>query len=155
MAVKPIPGGFHSVTPALVVHDGKAALEFYGKAFGAEELFRMPMGDRIGHAEMKIGDSVIMLSDEWPDMNITGPKSRGGTTVSLAIYLANVDEAFTRAIDAGGTVERPVENQFYGDRSGTLIDPFGHRWTIATHIEDVTPDEMNRRMAEYVKTKAG
>lgn len=155
MAVKSIPDGYHSVTPALVVHDGNAALEFYKRAFGAEELFRMPMGDKVGHAEIKIRDSIVMLSDEWRDMNITGPKSRGGTTVGLMIYVENVDDAFKRAIEAGATVERPVENQFYGDRAGTLIDPFGHRWTIATHIEDVTPEEMNRRMADWTKAHAG
>lgn len=154
MAVKPIPDGYHSVTPGLVVHDGARALEFYKKAFGAEELFRMPMGDKIGHAEIKIGNSIVMLSDEWSDMGLVGPKNRGGTTVSLMIYVDGVDAAFKRAVDAGGTVEKPVQNEFYGDRSGTLIDPFGHRWTLATHVEDVPPEEMSRRMDEWVKAKA-
>jgi PhnB protein len=154
MAVKPIPDGYHSVTPGLVVHEGARALEFYKKAFGAEELFRMPMGDKIGHAEIKIGNSIVMLSDEWPDMGLVAPKNRGGTTVSLMIYVEGVDGAFTRAIDAGGTVEKPVQNEFYGDRSGTLIDPFGHRWTLATHVEDVPPEEMSRRMDEWVKAHA-
>jgi PhnB protein len=155
MKPKPIPDGYHSVTPAVVVHDGARALDFYQKAFGAAELMRMPMGDKVGHAEIRIGDSIVMLSDEFPDMGIMGPRTRGGTTVSLLIYVEAVDSAFKRAIDAGGTVERPVEDQFYGDRSGTLIDPFGHRWTIATHIEDVEPEEMNRRMDEWTKAQAG
>lgn len=155
MKPKPIPEGYHSVTPAVIVHDGAGALDFYKKAFGAEEVLRMPMGDKIGHAEIKIGDSIVMLSDEWPDMGFLGPRTRGGTTVSLMIYVEDVDSAFKRAVDAGGTAERPVENQFYGDRSGTLIDPFGHRWTISTHIEDVEPAEMNRRMEEWTKAHAG
>ena len=154
MAVKPIPTGFHSVTPGMIVHDAAAALEFYKKAFGAEELLRMPMGDKIGHAEIKIGDSIVMLSDEWPDMGMLSPKARGGTTASLMIYVEDVDSAFKRAVDAGGTVERAVQNEFYGDRTGTLRDPFGHRWLLSTHIEDVSPEEMNRRMDEWVKTQA-
>ena len=155
MKPKPIPEGYHSVTPAVIVHDGAGALDFYKKAFGAEEVLRMPMGDKIGHAEIKIGDSIVMLSDEWPDMGFLGPRTRGGTTVSLMIYVEDADSAFKRAVDAGGTAERPVENQFYGDRSGTLIDPFGHRWTISTHIEDVEPEEMTRRMEEWTKAHAG
>lgn len=153
MAVKPIPDGYHSVTPALVVHDGARALEFYKKAFGAEELFRMPMGDKIGHAEITIGNSIVMVSDEWPDMGLVGPKNRGGISVSLMIYVEAVDAAFERAVDAGATVEKPVRNEFYGDRSGTVIDPFGHRWTLATHVEDVTPEEMSRRMDEWVRAQ--
>ena len=153
MAVKPVPDGYHSVTPGLVVHDGARALEFYKKAFGAEELFRMPMGDKIGHAEIKIGNSIVMLSDEWPDMGLLGPKNRGCTTVSLMIYVDGVDAAFKRAVDAGGTVEKPVQNEFYGDRSGTMIDPFGHRWTLATHVEDVLPEEMSRRMDDWVRAQ--
>jgi len=155
MKPKPIPEGYHSVTPAVIVHDGAGALDFYKKAFGAEEVLRMPMGDKIGHAEIKIGDSIVMLSDEWPSMGFLGPRTRGGTTVSLMIYVEDADSAFKRAVDAGGTAERPVENQFYGDRSGTLIDPFGHRWTISTHIEDVEPEEMTRRMEEWTKAHAG
>jgi PhnB protein len=155
MAVKPIPEGYHSITPYLVVHEAGRAIEFYRKAFGAEELFRMPMGNKIGHAEIRIGDSIIMLSDEWPDRGLLGPKARGGATSSLLVYVANVDDVFKRAVDAGGTQERAVQNEFYGDRTGTLIDPFGHRWTVSTHIEDVTPDEMNRRMQEMSKTQVG
>jgi PhnB protein len=155
MSVKPIPDGYHSVTPYLIVDDAAAALDFYRKAFGAEECLRMPMGEKIGHAEISIGDSRVMLSDEWPVMGLLGPKMRGGATASLMIYLDSVDSAFERAIKAGATVERPVENQFYGDRSGTLIDPFGHRWTLSTHVEDVTPEEMERRMEALTKSKGG
>lgn len=148
MSVSPIPEGYSSVTPYLTLDDANAAIEFYKNAFGATELFRMPMGDRIAHAEIKIGNSHVMLSDEWPDMDMLGPKSRGGTTASLMIYLDGVDAAFDRAIAAGATAERPPEDQFWGDRMGTLVDPFGHRWSIATHVEDVAPEEMARRMSE-------
>jgi PhnB protein len=147
MAVHPIPEGYHSITPYLVVDGAAAAIDWYKRALGATEILRMPMGDRIGHAEIRIGDSVVMLSDEWPDMNLLGPKKRGGVTSSLMIYLPDVDAAFARAIEAGATEERPVADQFYGDRTGTLVDPFGHRWMISTHVEDVTPEEMDRRMA--------
>lgn len=145
--VSPIPEGYHSVTPYLAINGAAEALEYYKKAFGATEVLRMPHGDRIAHAEIKIGDSFVMLADEFPDMNHLGPKSRGGTTVSLMIYVPDVDAAFERAIAAGGTVQRPVADQFYGDRSGTLFDPFGHQWTLSTHVEDVPEDEIHRRMA--------
>lgn len=148
MNAKPIPEGYHSVTPYLIVDRGNEAVDFYKKAFGATEIMRMPAGDKLAHAEIRIGDSVIMLSDEWPDMGILSPKSRGGCTAGLMIYVEDVDSAFPRAIAAGATVDRPVENQFYGDRSGTLIDPFGHRWTLSTHVEDVSEEEMQRRMAD-------
>jgi PhnB protein len=148
MTVESIPEGYHSVTPYLVVDGAAEAIRWYGQAFGATELLRLPMpGDRIGHAEIRIGDSVVMLADEWPDMDIVGPKTRGGPTSSLMIYVEDVDSAFARAMEAGAIQERPVENQFYGDRSGTLIDPFGHRWTVSTHVEDVPEDELQRRMA--------
>lgn len=147
MSAKPIPDGYHSVTPYLIIDGAAAAIDYYKKAFGAEEVLRMPMGGKIGHAEVKIGNSHVMLADEFPEMDIRGPKSRGGATSSLMIYLEDVDSAFARAIEAGGTVDRPVEDQFYGDRSGTLIDPFGHKWTLATHVEDVPEEEMQRRMA--------
>ena len=153
MSVKPIPDGYHSVTPYIIVDGAAAALDFYRKAFGATELMRMPMGDRIGHAEIRIGDSAVMLSDEWPDMGYLGPTKRGGTTVSLMIYVEDVDSAFDRAVKAGAKVERALENQFYGDRSGTLTDPFGHKWSLATHIEDVAPDEMKRRMETWTKSQ--
>jgi PhnB protein len=114
------------------------------RALGATEVMRLPMGDKIGHAEIKIGDSHVMLSDEWPDYGKLGPKTRGGSTCGLMVYLDDVDAAFARAVAAGATVEQPVQDQFYGDRSGSVTDPFGHSWTLATHIEDVAPDEMQR-----------
>ena len=151
MAVKAIPEGYHSVTPYLIVDGAAEAIRFYEQAFGATEVLRLPMGDKIGHAEVKIGDSYVMLSDEWPDYGKLGPKSRGGSTAGLMIYLEDVDAAFERAVAAGGAVERPVEDQFYGDRSGTITDPFGHSWTLSTHVEDVPEDELHRRMAEFSK----
>lgn len=154
MSVTPVPAGYRSITPYLVMADAAAAIDYYKKVFGAAELMRMPMGNRIGHAELKIGDSVVMLSDEWPDMGIVGPKARGGTSVSLMLYTEDVDAVFDRAVKAGATAERPVKNEFYGDRAGTLLDPFGHRWTIATHVEDVSPEEMERRMAAAADAQA-
>ena len=151
MGVQAKPEGYHSVTPYLIVDGAAEAIRFYDQAFGATEVLRLPMGDKIGHAEVKIGDSHVMLSDEWPEYGKLGPKARGGGTAGLMIYLEDVDAAFERALAAGGTVERPVEDQFYGDRSGTLIDPFGHSWTLATHVEDVPEDEIQRRMAEFSK----
>ncbi|QPQ54069.1 VOC family protein [Allosphingosinicella flava] len=144
-----IPKGYHSVTPYLIIDGAEAAIDFYAEAFGAEEVFRMPMGDKIAHAEVKIGDSHVMLSDEWPDMNLLGPKNRGGATASLMIYLPDVDAAFDRAIRAGASVERPVEDQFWGDRMGTVVDPFGHRWTLSTQVREVSPDEMQAKMKEW------
>jgi PhnB protein len=146
--VKPIPEGYHSVTPYLVVDDAKAAIDFYTRAFGAREKFRMPMGDRIGHAEIIIGDSVVMLADEFPEQGHLGPKSRGGPTASLMLYVQDVDSAFRQALDAGATEQRPVENQFWGDRMGTLVDPFGHMWSLATTVEEVSPEEMQRRLQQ-------
>jgi PhnB protein len=154
MSVSHIPQGYHNVTPYLIVDGAAEAIRFYGQAFGAEEVLRMPMGDRIAHAEIKIGDSHVMLSDEWPDMGLLGPKARGGATASLMIYLEDVDAAWDRAISAGCTAERPPEDQFWGDRMGTLVDPFGHRWSLATHIEDVSDDEMQRRMAASFGSEA-
>lgn len=142
--------GYHSVTTYLTVDDAAAAIDFYKKAFGAEEVMRMPMGDKIGHADILIGDSHVMLSDEFPDMDKLGPNKRGGGTSSLMIYVEDSDAAFAKAIEAGATSVRPVEDQFYGDRSGWVKDPFGHEWTLSTHIEDVSPDEMNKRMAEMM-----
>jgi PhnB protein len=147
MAVTPVPDGYHSITPYLIVGNAAGAIEFYKNVFGATVLMTMPMGDRIGHAELKIGDSIVMLSDEWPEMGMRGPKTHGGTSVGLLLYTADVDATFERAVQAGATAERPVRNEFYGDRTGTLLDPFGHRWSIATHVEDVSPEEMQRRMA--------
>lgn len=147
MAVKPIPEGYHSVTPYLVVNDAAGAIDFYKKAFGATELFRMPYGDKIGHAEIKIGDSHVMLADENPQMGYVGPQAVTGTPFSLMIYVENVDTTYNEAIASGATEIKPLQDQFYGDRSGTLKDPYGHVWTIATHKEDVTPEEMDKRMA--------
>ena len=147
--VKPVPDGYHSLTPYLYVKGGAKALEFYAKALGAQELFRMPgPGGQIGHAEMKIGDSVFMLADEMPSCGVKSPTSLGGNGSSLMIYVPDVDASFKRAIQAGAKEVRPLTNQFYGDRSGTIVDPFGHQWTIATHVEDVPPDELERRAAE-------
>ena len=143
MAVKPIPDGYHTVTPYLIVQGAAKALDFYKKAFGATELVRMPgPGGKIMHAEVQIGDSRVMLADEFPEMDARGPQALGGTPVGLCIYVENVDALFDRAVTAGAKVLRPVVDQFYGDRSGTVADPFGHKWTIATHVEDVSPEEM-------------
>jgi PhnB protein len=149
MAAKPIPDGYHSVTPYLIVDGAAEAIRWYGEAFGATEALRLPMGDKIGHAEIRIGDSFVMLSDEWPDYGKLGPRARGGATSSLMIYVEDADAAFERAVAAGAAVEQPLTDQFYGDRSGTVTDPFGHSWTIATHVEDVPEEEMQRRMAEW------
>ena len=143
--VKPIPEGYHSLTPYLIINGAAEAMEYYKKAFGAVELFRMDHGGKIGHAEMKIGDSPFMLGDEQEQYK--GPKSLGGTPMMLMIYVDDVDAIYPQAIAAGGTEVKPLQDQFYGDRSGTLQDPFGHVWTIATHKEDVAPDEMERRLA--------
>jgi PhnB protein len=156
MAVRPVPEGYHTATPYLIIKGAARALDFYKKAFGAVELMRMdgPNG-KIGHAEIKIGDSPIMLADEFPDMGFRSPQSLGGTPVSLCLYVEDVDTRFTQAVAAGATVMRPVKDQFYGDRSGTLTDPFGHVWTIATHKEDVTPEEMSRRAEAFMKQQSG
>ena len=151
MGVKAIPEGYHNVTPYLIVDDAAEAIRFYERALGATEIFRLPMGDRIGHAEIKIGDSIVMLSDEWPDMGKLGPKARGGATSSMMVYVEDVDAAYARATAAGATAERPPEDQFWGDRMGSLVDPFGHSWSLATHVEDVAEDEMQRRMEAFSK----
>jgi PhnB protein len=145
--VKPIPEGYHSLTPYLIVEGGAKALEYYKNAFGATELFRMEHEGKIAHAEMKIGDSPFMLSDEHPEMGYKGPKSIGGSAVGLMIYVDDCDAVFKQAITAGGTEKKAIQDQFYGDRSGTLEDPFGHIWTVATHKEDVTPEEIDKRLA--------
>ena len=154
MPVSAIPEGYYSVTPYLTVDDAAAAIRFYEQAFGATEVFRMPMGDRVAHAEIRIGNSHVMLSDEFPDMGYLGPKARGGATSSLMIYVDDVDGAYRQAIDAGATQERPPEDQFWGDRMGVLVDPFGQRWSLATHVEDVPPEEMERRMSAYMAQPA-
>jgi PhnB protein len=146
MAPRPIPEGHHTATPYLIVKGAAQALEFYKKAFGARETMRFAAPDgQIGHAEIRIGDSVIMLADEHPDMGYRGPAALGGSPVSILLYVEDVDRWFERAIAAGGKVMRPVADQFYGDRTGTLIDPFGHVWSISTHVEDVSLEEMQRR----------
>ena len=155
MPVSPIPEGYHSVTPYLVMKNAAAAIEFYKEAFGAVELLRMAApGGKIGHAEIKIGDSPVMLADEYPDMGFKGPESLGGTPVSLMVYVDDVDKIYPQAIASGGKEVRPLQNQFYGDRSGTLTDPFGHVWTVSTHVEDVTEEELAKR-AEAAMKKAG
>ena len=156
MAVSHIPEGYHSVTPYLIVDGAADAIRFYEAAFGATEVLRMPMGDggKLAHAEVMIGDSHVMLADEFPDMGFLGPQKRGGATASLMVYVPDVDAAYAKAIAAGARQEREPADQFWGDRMGTLLDPFGHRWTLATHIEDVAEDEMQRRMAEAFKQPA-
>lgn len=145
--VKPIPDGYHSVTPYLAIKGAAEAIEFYKKAFGATELFRMEHEGKIGHAEIKIGDSPLMLADEHPEMGHLSPKTLGGSPVGLMIYVDDVDTIFNRAIESGAVQLKPLQDQFYGDRSGTLTDPYGHVWTVATHKEDVAPEEMEKRMA--------
>lgn len=146
--VQPIPADYPRVTPALYIDGASRAIDFYERVFGATERLRIddPAG-KVGHAELTIGDSLIMLSDEYPEMNIVGPKSVGGTTVALNVYVEDADAVFNAALRAGATSIRPVTDQFYGDRSGQFEDPFGHRWNVATHIEDVTPEEIARRAA--------
>jgi PhnB protein len=152
MAVKPIPDGYHSVTPYLIVKGAAKALDYYKQALGATELFRVDgPGGTVGHAEIKIGDSIVMLADEFPQMGFRGPEALGGSPVGLMIYVPDVDTQFAQALAAGGTVVKPLQNQFYGDRSGTIRDPFGHLWTISTHVEDVSPEEVARRAAEWAK----
>lgn len=149
MTVQPIPEGYHSLTPYLICKGAGDAIEFYRKAFNAEELMRVdgPEGT-IGHAEMQLGNSRIMLADECPAMNALAPQSPGSSGVGFCLYVEKVDEVFARAIAAGAKEQRPLQDQFYGDRSGTVEDPFGHVWTVATHMEDVVPEEMERRMQE-------
>jgi PhnB protein len=153
MAVKAIPDGYHTATPYLVVKGGAKAIEFYKVAFNATELLRLEMpNQRIGHAEIKIGDSIIMLADEFPEMGVKGPEAFGGTPVSILLYVKDVDAMTKQAVAAGAKVERPVKDQFYGDRSGVVVDPFGHKWSIATHTEDVPPAEMTRRFEAMMKS---
>jgi PhnB protein len=142
----------HEVYPYLRVHSTAEAIDFYGRAFGAEEIFRLtePSG-RIGHAEIKIGSYTVMLSDEYPERGIRGPRSLGGTTFSIHLHVANVDAAFARAVGAGAAIIRPLQDQFYGERSGTVRDPFGHEWLLGGHLETVTPEEMQRRYTAMFK----
>jgi PhnB protein len=144
--VKPIPEGYRSITAYLIVQGASKAIDYYTKAFGAKERFRMAMpGGRVGHAELEIGESVLMLADEHPEMGYFGPESEKRPPVSLLLYVEDCDDVFDRAVSGGATVIRPLENQFYGDRNGVLKDPFGHIWSIASHVEDVSPEEMEKR----------
>jgi PhnB protein len=144
---KPIPDGYHSVTPYLTLNDATGAIEFYKKAFGAKEKMRlMGPGGKIGHAEIVIGDSPVMLADESPMMGTRSPKSMGGSPISIVVYVENVDGTVKQAVSSGAKLERPIEDKFYGDRMGSVIDPYGYMWHIATHIEDVTPEEIDKRM---------
>ena len=152
MATKAIPDGYHSATPYLIVKGAANAIDYYKRAFDATELFRMAdEKGTIGHAEVRIGDSVIMLADETPGAVCHTPRSLGGSSVGMMIYVNDVDTVFKRAVEAGGKSLRPLTNQFYGDRSGTLEDPYGHVWTVATHVEDVPPAELKRRAEQAMK----
>lgn len=154
-AVKPIPDGYHSVTPYLIIKGAREAIKFYQEAFGAEEVCLLDgPGGSVMHAEIKIGDSFIMIGDEFPPMDALSPLSRGGATSSLMLYVNDVDSAFEKAVKAGCTVKLPLTNQFWGDRYGKLADPYGHQWAMATHVEDVTPEEMKKRTAEMAKQMA-
>jgi PhnB protein len=156
MAAKPIPEGYHTATPYLIVRGAAEAIDFYKRALGATELVRMPgPGGKVMHAEIKIGNSPIMLGDENPERGARGPQALGGSPVGICLYVDDVDARFGKAVAAGAKVRQPVTDQFYGDRSGTIEDPFGHVWTIATHKEDVSPDEMRKRAEAFFKQHGG
>jgi PhnB protein len=149
---KAIPDGYSGAIPNLAIKDAAKALEFYKKAFGAKEIMRMgEPGGKIGHAEIKIGEAVVMFADEFPEFGNLSPQSIGGTPVSLMLYVEDVDGFVNKAVAAGAKILRPVENQFWGDRTSLLEDPFGHKWYFATHVEDVAPDEMKKRSEEFMK----
>lgn len=151
-----IPEGYHSITPSIIVGNGAEALDFYRRAFGAEEVMKLLMPDgKLGHAEIRIGDSIVMLSDEFPEWESVSPKTLGGSASRLMIYVPDVDAAFKQAIEAGGREIMPLTNQFWGDRMGTIEDPFGHRWHLASHVEDVPPDELAKRMEAFAKDPGG
>lgn len=154
--VKPIPEGFHNVTPYLYVRGATAAIDFYKSVFGATEVVRMSGPDgRMMHAELRIGDSIVMLGDENPQMGMLSPQTVGGYSSGLHVYVENADAVVQKMIDSGAKVLRPIKNQFYGDRSASLLDPFGHLWSVATHIEDVSPEEMKKRMTVAMSQTAG
>jgi PhnB protein len=156
MATQPIPDGYSTISPYLAVDDAAEAIEYYKKAFGAEETERMEApGGKIGHAELKIGDSHVMLSDPFPQASTTPPKELGGTSASIFMYVEDVDAVVQKAVDAGATVTMEVEDQFWGDRFGSITDPFGHNWSIATHIEDLTPEEIEERGKAAMAAMAG
>ncbi|MEA2474192.1 MAG: PhnB protein [Thermoleophilaceae bacterium] len=154
--VKPIPDGYPQVTPYLIVDGADAAIRFYSEAFGATERMRMGGPDgKVGHAELDIGDGLVMLADEHPESNAQGPRTIGGTPVLISLYVEDVDAVFKAALDAGATEKRPLENQFYGDRTAAIEDPFGHHWHLATHVEDIAPEEMQKRAAAMAEQQAG
>jgi PhnB protein len=154
MAVKIIPKGYHAITPSLIVREPAAAINFYKKIFGAKEVAKLKMADgSIAHAEIVIGDSRVMLGPESPQWGTKSPQTLGGSPVTIHVYLKNVDRVVGRAVDAGAKVLIPVADQFYGDRSGRIADPFGHIWIVSTHKEDVTPNEMKKRMAAWAKSE--
>ncbi len=156
MAVKPIPDGYPQVSPYLFVDGAAEAIEFYSSVFGASERMRMPgPGGKIGHCELQLGDSLVMVADAFPEMGGRSPAAVGGSPVIVSVYMEDVDAVFERAVQAGATAVRPPENQFYGDRAGQFEDPFGHLWSVATHVEDVSPDEMERRMAQALAEHEG
>ena len=152
--VKPVPDGYHTVTPYLTVRGAAKAIEFYTRAFGAQQRGIMPTPDgRVGHAEIMVGNSIVMLADEFPEHGNKSPETLNGSPVGLAIYVDNVDEVFARAVKAGAAAKEPVEDKFWGDRAGSVTDPFGHKWTILTHKEDVSMDEMKKRMEKMFANK--
>jgi PhnB protein len=155
-SAKPIPDGYHSVTPYLFVRSAASAIDFYKSAFAATETVRMagPNG-RIMHAELRIGDSIVMLADENPQTGMMSPQTIGGFSVGLHLYVENVDAVIQKAVDSGAKLLRPIKDQFYGDRSGSLLDPFGHMWSVSTHVEDVSPEEMRKRMTAAMTQTAG
>jgi PhnB protein len=149
-SVRPIPEGFHTITPTLTVRNAAKAIDFYKKALGAQELMRMASPDgKIGHAELRIGDSIIFLSDEMPNMGCKSPETVGGSTGTLYLYVQDVDRAFQQAVDAGGKVTMPVSDMFWGDRHGSFVDPFGHTWSLSTHKEDLTADQIEERAKAF------
>lgn len=148
---KHVPAGFHTATPCLAINGAARAIDFYRKAFGATEVMRFAHGDKVGHAEIQIGDSKIMISDEFPDMGVRGPKTVGGSPTAIYLYVDNVDAVADRAQTEGAKMVRPVEDKFYGDRSGTLEDPFGHIWHLATHKEDLSEEELKKRADAFMK----
>ncbi len=155
-AVNPIPEGYEGATPYLCINDAAKAIDFYKQAFGATELMRMPEpSGKIGHAELKIGKAIIMLSDEWPEIDHRSPTTLGGSTVGIMLYFDDVDKIAEQAVTAGGKLTRELKDEFYGDRTGTLVDPFGHRWFIATHKEDLSHEEMERRSREIMSQHDG
>ena len=153
---KPVPSGFHTATHVIVVHDGAKALDFYARALGAKERVRaLGPGGKIWHAELEIGDSIIMLSDEFPDMDLKSPRSLGGTSSAVWLYVPDVDAAFKRAVAAGARSTQEPQTMFWGDRFGSFVDPFGHAWSVATHVEDVSPEERERRRVDAMKAMGG